>query len=419
MGRRRDSIAEVVKKMHLFDGLSDEQLARIVALCRESTYASGRTIFSEGSVPKDFYIVKKGKVALDANFSARPGSWKRGTVDIITENQAVGWSAIAGSRNMTLSARAIEDSHLLAIDGASFRALMEEDSAMGYHVLQRVVLMAASRLQGTKETLARILSVASHDLRAPLNAVQSYLSVLAGGFFGEVPDRQKEVLIRCNERLSEFSELIDNILDITRFEEGRLPVEPMSLSDTVRDAVEMLRPLAARRGIVLDLRLPPDSVQVLGAPARLKQVMSNLVGNAIKFTPLGGEAQVRLRLEDGQPRVEVADTGIGISSQDLPRVFDEFYRGEAVEASDDPEIDTKGVGLGLSICRKIVEAHGGRIWAESPCPDFNKGSLSVFTLPHMSRVDGERTSVLARPGRPSIQRAGGSPRRQRRRGQAP
>lgn len=411
MGRRGEAIAEVIKKTHLFDGLTEEQLAKVVVLCRRATYPAGRNIFSEGSIPKDFYIVRKGKVALDANFSARPGTWKRGTVDIITESQALGWSAIAGSGNMTLSARAIEDTELLAIDGASFRTLMKEDTGMGYAVMQRVVVLAASRLQGTKETLARILSIASHDLRAPLNAVQSYLSVLVGGFFGELPERPKEVLVRCNERLSEFSELIDNILDITRFEEGRLPVEPMSLGDAVKDSVELLRPLAAKRGILLDLEMPLAPVEVLGSRTRLKQVMSNLIGNAVKFTPLGGEVHVRLKLEDDNARVEVADTGIGISAKDLPRIFDEFYRGEDVDASHGQDIETKGVGLGLSICRKIIEAHGGRIWAESPCPDTGKGSLFVFTLPQIARVDGGLATIQAGLGAPPVSQLGGASRK--------
>ncbi|HLE02867.1 MAG TPA: ATP-binding protein [Dehalococcoidia bacterium] len=378
MGRDRLSITSVVKRTHLFDGLSGPQLAKVVELCREQTYAAGQAIFAEGSVPKDFYIVKKGKVALDANFSARPGTWKQGTVDIVTDCEPLGWSAIAGSGKMTLSARAVEDTQLLAIDGASFRALLEQDTQMGYAVMHRVIVLASSRLRGTKETLARILSIASHDLRAPLNAVQSYLSVLAGGFFGEVPGRQREVLIRCNERLAEFSELIDNILDITRFEEGRLPLEPLSLGDIARDSVELLRPLAARRNIVLDLALPPGQIMARGSAGRLKQVMSNLVGNALKFTEPGGDVRVSLKAEGGQARVEVCDTGIGISPGDLPRIFDEFYRGTPPEG---PDVETKGVGLGLSICRKIIEAHGGRIWAESPCPDTGKGSLFVFTLP--------------------------------------
>ncbi len=396
----KGSLPDVVKRSHLFDGLSDEQLARVVGLCREEAYAAGQAIFAEGSVSKDFYIVKKGKVALDANFSARPGTWKRGTVDIITENQALGWSAISGSGIMTLSARAIEDTELLAIDGASFRALLEQDPRMGYDVMRRVVVMAASRLQGTKETLARILSIASHDLRAPLNAVQSYLSVLTGGFFGEMPERQKEVLVRCNERLGEFSELIDNILDITRFEEGRLERDVLSISDIIRDSVELLRPLAARRNILLDLKLPPDPVQAQGSRTRMKQVMSNLLGNAIKFTPPNGEVQVCLSRDGDEVKVEVCDTGVGISPRDLPRVFDEFYRGEQAERPEGSEIEAKGVGLGLSICRKIIEAHGGRIWAESPCPDTGKGSLFVVTLPQAGAgVDGGRGTPRAKTGR--------------------
>jgi signal transduction histidine kinase len=99
------------------------------------------------------------------------------------------------------------------------------------------------------------------------------------------------------------------------------------------------------------------------------------VGNAIKFTASPGEISVKLKEDDDFLRVEVADTGVGISNEDLPRIFDDFYRGVAGDT------EAKGAGLGLSISKKIVEAHGGRIWAESPCPETGKGSKFVFTLP--------------------------------------
>src|SRR3990170_3579054 len=143
----------------------------------------------------------------------------------------------------------------------------------------------------------------------------------------------------------------------------------------------MFRPMAAKRDVSLNLELPSEPVEVEGSPVRLKQVMSNLLGNAIKFTPSDGEVRVRLDVDDIQARVEVADTGVGIRSHDLPRIFDEFYQGEVAEASDGHDTETRGVGLGLSICQKIIEAHQGRIWADSPCPDTGQGSRFTFTLP--------------------------------------
>jgi signal transduction histidine kinase len=100
-----------------------------------------------------------------------------------------------------------------------------------------------------------------------------------------------------------------------------------------------------------------------------------LLGNAIKFTPEHGEISIKLKEDDKFLRIEVADTGVGISSEDLPRIFDEFYRGLAGDTT------VKGAGLGLSISKKIVEAHGGKIWAESPCPETGKGTKFGFTLP--------------------------------------
>lgn len=381
MHNRRLSILEVIRRSNYFSDLDEEQLDKVVELCREDSYAAGEAIFAEGSQPKDFYIVERGRVALDANFSARPGSWKRGTVDVITDNQGLGWSALAGLEALTLSARAIEDTQLLAIDGIALRALLEQDPRMGYAVMRRAVAAASARMQNTKETLARILSIAAHDLRAPLNAVQTYISVMAGGFFGPISDQQKDILARCTERLTEFSDLIENILDITRFEEGYLPKEPLCLSELLQDTVELLRPVATQGEVSLELEMPPLPLWVEGSSGRLRQVMSNLLGNAIKFTPSGGSVQVFLKADDGQVLVEVCDTGIGIRAEDLPRIFDEFYQGAAAEARTGPVMDAKGVGLGLSICQKIVAAHRGRIWAESPCPNTGRGSLFCFTLP--------------------------------------
>lgn len=368
------STLEVLKTSNIFEGLSEQTLAKIATISHEQIHQPGESIFTEGDIAQKLYILKEGKVALDANLSTRPGSVKRGTIEIILPREAFGWSAILRSR-LTMGARAISRTETIAVDGEALHFLLAQDTATSSVVMERVVNIVYSRLTHTRITLAYFLSVASHDLKAPLAAVQSYLQVILGGFVGELNERQKEMLSRSSVRISEFIEMIDNILDISRFEVGEIEMKELSLPDVVKDSVEMLRPLAEQKKLNVTLDLPQKVPEARGSTTRLKQVITNLVGNAIKFTSSPGEISVRLKEDDGFLRVEVADTGVGISAEDLPRIFDDFYRGVAGDTA------AKGAGLGLSISKMIVEAHGGRIWAESPCPETGKGSKFSFTVP--------------------------------------
>jgi len=219
------------------------------------------------------------------------------------------------------------------------------------------------------------LAMASHDLKAPLAAVQSYLQVILGGFVGEVNDAQRDMLERSSVRIEELLKLINDLLDATRIEAGQIvqEMEETSLAEVVEDALENVRSSAAEKGLELLVEVPEGLPEIKASPRRLVQVLTNLLNNAVQFTPSGGKVTVRVRELDEHLQVEVMDTGIGISPEDMPRIFEEFYRGKDVE--------TKGAGLGLAIAKKIVEAHGGKIWAESPYPESEKGSKFTFTLP--------------------------------------
>ena len=136
--------------------------------------------------------------------------------------------------------------------------------------------------------------------------------------------------------------------------------------------------LAVEKEMDLRVEIPEGFCQIQGSPRRLRQVLTNLLSNAVKFTPEKGTVTLRLTEEDAHVQVEVTDTGIGIPPEDLPRIFGEFYRGGNVES--------QGAGLGLAIAKKIVEGHGGSIWAESPYTDGQPGSRFVFTLPRGSEA---------------------------------
>jgi len=216
--------------------------------------------------------------------------------------------------------------------------------------------------------------MAAHDLKAPLTAIQGFLWVMLGGFSGELNEKQRNMLERSSRRINELLNLISDLLDIPRIETGQIVQEmkEISLRQVITSCLQDQRNLAKEKGIKLKVELPETLPKIRGSSPRLQQVVTNLVSNAITYTP-EGMVTVSVKEKHANIQVEVMDTGIGIPPKDLPRVFDDFFRASNVEV--------KGTGLGLSITKRIVEAHGGKIWVECPCPETSCGSKFTFTLP--------------------------------------
>jgi len=231
-----------------------------------------------------------------------------------------------------------------------------------------------AKLEEGRQHLLRFLAIASHDLKAPLSAVQSYIQLMLGGFSGELTDKQRQMLGRSSTRITEQLGLISDLLDISRIEGGQIvqEMEEVSLSQVVKDSVENVRALAAEKNIKLSTRMPASLPELKASGVRLKQAITNLLVNAIKFTLEDGDVLLRITEQKDDICTEVMDTGTGISAEDMPKIFDDFYRGSDREKA--------GTGLGLSIVRRVVEAHGGKISAESPNPEDKKGRGSKFTL---------------------------------------
>ena len=170
--------------------------------------------------------------------------------------------------------------------------------------------------------------------------------------------------------------LVNDLLDLGKIEAGLdAPGEPVDLVPLLHDAADSVAPQAEAKRIALRVQAPPR-VDVTAPPARLRQALVNLVGNAVKYTPADGRVSVEASVTSGEParvRVSVADSGIGIPARDLPRIFDKFYRVKNAATRDIP-----GTGLGLAITKSIIDAHGGRIWAESV---EGAGTTFVFELP--------------------------------------
>ena len=364
---------EIIQNSQLFWKLSDAQIDKIVKLCKEKSFEAGSRIFSEGETAHDVSIVEEGKVSLEVEVRIGSRTRRQATIDVIDRGEVLGWSALSQRPVYTMSATALEYTKLLVFSGKLLRRAGDEDNDLGRKLMGDCVDLVSDRLLRAKQTLAHVLAVTSHDLRAPLATVQSCLDVIIGGFAGNINDRQQELLSGSRQRITDLTHMIDNILDISYIEVKDTDFENVSLSGVIESSIGDVQGPAEQKEIQLKNNVSTDLPQILGIPKRLRQVLTNLLSNAIKFTPAGGTVSINSRETDDSVQLEIADTGIGISSEDLPRIFDDFYRGM--------KVDAEGAGLGLSIAKKIIDAHGGKIWAESPCPETGVGTKFSFTLP--------------------------------------
>lgn len=256
---------------------------------------------------------------------------------------------------------------------------VQEVANLGAIALERAreleqCFIEVDKLEEGRRQFVRFLSVVAHDLQSPLVATQSILSYIADGYTGEITDGQKDLLQRGIRRIDELLMLITDLLDIPRIEAGQLvrEMQEVSVNGVIKQAVVGLDSVARQKGLELKIELPESSPKIYASSRRLQQVLNNLISNAINYTH-DGTVLVRVKEDENGIAVEVIDTGIGIPADELPRIFDDFFRGR--------KAGKKGTGLGLSIAKRIIEAHGGKLWAESPCPETGTGSRFTFTLP--------------------------------------
>ena len=234
------------------------------------------------------------------------------------------------------------------------------------------------QLEVASQHKSEFLANMSHELRTPLNAVIGFSEVLADRMFGELNDKQAEYMRDIHASGQHLLSLINDILDLSKIEAGRMELEPadFDLPSVIGNVLTLVRERAGRRGIALALAID-DRVGTIHADERtVKQVLLNLLSNAIKFTPEGGHVDVRATVTDGLAEISVTDTGIGIAPEDQEAVFEEFKQvGTAAKK-------VEGTGLGLTLSRKFVELHGGRIAVRS---QVGEGSTFTFTLPVFGR----------------------------------
>jgi signal transduction histidine kinase len=253
--------------------------------------------------------------------------------------------------------------------------------------------LAASFQEMTKQLTeldklkAEFVSVASHELKTPINVVQGYLQLLEEGVYGPLTERQRGVMETLTGQIQALSRLVKQLLDVSRFEAGggKLDVRRLNLGQFLDELERAFHVLALQREIRFVVRRGeglPD--EVMWDADRMNEVLGNLLSNAFKFTPRAGAVELSVdAIESGAVQIDVRDSGAGIPQEQLPHVFEKFYQADNQRAAS-----ATGSGLGLAIAKSIVEAHGGTITCDS-----TPGVGTTFTIMLPTRTTGRRTSV--------------------------
>ena len=239
----------------------------------------------------------------------------------------------------------------------------------------RSLAVANERLRELDERKSAFVSIASHEIRTPLTSMKGFVENMLAGVTGDLRERQVLYLTRVKYNIERLTRTLNDLLDLSRIEAGHveLRLADVSLAEVTAEALDNLRPQAEAKSLEVEPTAPSQLAPVRGDRDKILQILTNLIHNAIKFTPSSGRISISLTsMEDSTIQVCVADTGCGIASEEVPNVFDRFYR------SDSGTTESRGAGLGLAITKSLVDLHQGRIWVEST---VGSGSRFYFTLP--------------------------------------
>jgi len=228
------------------------------------------------------------------------------------------------------------------------------------------------------------VSVASHELRTPMTAIKSYLWMTLDGRAGAISEKQKFYLNRAYSSVDRLIRLVNDMLNVSRIDSGRITLElsGVDLQSTVKEVFDEVMPRAQELGLSLNLLPSPNLAKVLADKDKIKEVLFNLIGNSLKFTPKGGAVSVSFAQKTDFIEITVSDTGTGVLQEDLPKLFQKF---SMIDGSFSSDKAIQGTGLGLYISKSIVELHRGKIWAASQGRD--KGSQFAFSLPVFHESD--------------------------------
>ncbi len=368
-------------------GVSDEiaEAARhlTVPIKEDGTFLADLFIHAKPVLARDIRTVTHRMHPAILDLAGRVGLQSFVCVPLQSHNQTLGF--IAGDRGTQPCSQ--EDLNILltiashvatAIDNArTYANLAQLTQHLEYRIQERTreLSVANQRLQEHDRRRTMFVSVASHELRTPMTAIRSFADNMLDGVAGALSDRQRTYLERIGHNLNRLTRIINQLLDWSRLDMQQeiLRLEPLNLNEAATMVVESLRTVAHEKQVQIGIDSPPDLPMISGDHDKIEQILWNLIGNAVKFTPPGGQVTVRLEtLADGMVQTCVTDTGCGIPPDHLDRVFNEFSKVPSTMPT------SQGAQLGLFITKSFITMHNGQIWAKS---DLGAGSRFFFTLP--------------------------------------
>ena len=368
---------DILKRFDLFAGLPGDALQDIAPLAEERHFPDGALLFAEGEPAGHLFLILDGRVSLERRVQlGRTGTPRRAAIEVAGPWQTVGWSSMVRPFVYTSSGVCQGPTTVLDVPGEALRAWMVHHPAVGYEIITRIASIIRHRMESSTGTLTYFLSVISHEIKRPIAAVESNLQVLLGGYSGPLEEKQRRLLERSSLRLTDLRALISDVVDFARMQPGQIrsDFELLEPGRVGAEAVEEIRLAAQQKNIHLKVVGPPQLRPIVAARRRLGQVISNLLANAVKFSPEGSTVRLQGRDEPEALAIEVTDEGIGIPTEDQPHIFDDFFRAENAESFG-------GAGLGLSIAKKIVGAHEGTIEVTSPYQAGKSGTRFTVRIP--------------------------------------
>ncbi len=375
VARRMDVTDEIKQLSTAFDTISSQLTAQITALQTEREKLEAVLAnMTDGVIMVDAneQIALINQAALTMFHIERSQSVGRSIVEVVRDHQIV---------ELWKKCRADHSDQTIAIDLLPDRLYLQIIASPLTNIGADFVLLVFQDLTRIRhlETIRRdFVSNVSHELRTPLASLKALAETLQEGAL-EDPTAARRFLAQMEIEIDNLTQMVQELLELSRIESGKVPLnrKPISPAAILQEAFQRMNLQAERAGLSLSLEVQDDLPPVLADAERISQVMLNLVHNAIKFTPPGGRITLRASSRPSDVTFSVQDTGSGISPRDLQRIFERFYKTDRSRSGG-------GTGLGLSIARHLVEAHGGKIWAESV---EGQGSTFFFSLPGAAKKD--------------------------------
>ena len=385
-------IAERLGRSEIFGDLCEADLLAIAEFCREETYDEGNPVLVESEPADKLYIIERGKLALEKKIQIGRHSTRRNAIiGYVGPGEMAGISTLASPHIYTTSAVCIEPTRIIMVDGEILRDYLETHPAAGLKVMNTLAVLVSSRYRDATNTLTYFLSIVSHELRSPLAAIENYLQIMLDGLAGDLTTKQERMMRRCVLRLIDMRALLGNVVDLARMRPQQIQAdfEWFDPGEVGTESIEDVRLAAADKGIRILVKPPPQFEPIVGARRRIRQVFTNLLNNAIKYSPTESTVYFRARYDAENLIFEVEDEGSGIPPEELPHIFSDFYRARNV-------VDTEGSGLGLSIAKKIVEAHDGQILIKNLETEGRSGTCFTVRIPRdLKTPEMRRRELLA------------------------